>query len=77
MSYCPECDRRDYERYGFVLEDGQSYFTTIKEVRPCCPVKVKLISHNSGQIVVDYQGTQYTKTYKDFMTSSWRDFESY
>lgn len=77
MVRCPECDARDYARYGFTLVDGEYYYTKIEEVRKCCPIKVKLISHNSGQIQVDYNGTAYTKSYKDFMTSSWRDFDSY
>ena len=77
MVRCPECDARDYARYGFTLVDGEYYYTKIEEVRKCCPIKVKLRSHNSGQIQVDYNGTTYIKSYKDFMTSSWRDFDSY
>ena len=50
MVRCPECDARDYARYGFTLVDGEYYYTKIEEVRKCCPIKVKLISHNSGQI---------------------------
>ena len=77
MIRCPECEARDYARYGFTLVDGAYYYTKIEEIRKCCPIKVQLISHNSGQIKVDYNGTTYTKSYKDFMSTSWRDFDSY
>ena len=32
MVRCPECDARDYARYGFTLVDGEYYYTKIEEV---------------------------------------------
>ncbi len=80
MSYCPECERlnrSDYERYGFVLSDNCYYWTIIKEVKTCCPVKVKLEKHTATDVIVSYGDKQYTKKRGDFMKSSWRDIDSY
>lgn len=77
MRPCPACDKRDFDKYGFVLEDGQYYMTTDKTIKSCCAVKVKLISHSNATIVYEYEGKTYSKTYKDFMISSWRDYDSF
>lgn len=74
---CPACDRRDYDKYGFILQDGSNYYTQDKTIRTCCAVKVKLLSHDSGIIRYEYNGKEYTRPYKEFMTSSWRDYDSF
>ena len=77
---CPECERRqrsDYERFGFNIHDGVYYWTKIPEVRTCCPIKVKMESHDATSVTVSYNGTYYTKNRDDFMKSSWRDIDAY
>ena len=70
---CPNC-QNDKAKYGFTLEDGGKYMTMVKEIKTCCAVKVKLISHSASEVtfVAEDNNKTYTKTRKDFMTSSWR-----
>lgn len=70
---CPNC-RNDKAVYGFTLEDGKFYMTMVKEIKICCAVKVKLISHTASEVTFEAVENHkiYTKTRKDFMTSSWR-----
>lgn len=75
--YCPECEYREKMEYGFNLVDGVNYYTMLKEIKSCCAIKVTLISHRADHIVFEYNGKQYEKSYKDFMTSSWRDYDSF
>lgn len=74
---CPNC-RNDRAVYGFTLEDGGIYMTKVKEVKVCCAVKVRLISHTASEVTFEVEGKDgvYKKTRKDFMTSSWRDHSS-
>lgn len=74
---CPACDKRDLDKYGFILEDGSYYYTQDKNIKNCCAVKVQLISHDSATCKYTYQNKEYSKSYKDFMTSSWRDYDSF
>lgn len=77
MRPCPACDKRDLDKYGFILEDGGYYYTQDKTIKNCCAVRVQLVSHDSGIITYTYKDQTYTKPYKEFMQSSWRDYDSF
>lgn len=70
---CPNC-QNDKAKYGFILERDGIYMTMVKEIKTCCAVKVKLIDYNASEVtfVAEDNNKTYTKTRKDFMTSSWR-----
>ena len=82
--FCPECEKRnirEFDKYGFnIVKDGK-YWTLVKEVKSCCPIKVKVIDAMSNKvsfIVVDDSSKKvYTKDRIDFLTSSWRDYDAY
>lgn len=71
---CPNC-RNDRAVYGFTLENGKIYMTKVKEIKTCCAVKVKLISHTASEVTFEAEENHkiYTKTRTDFMKSSWQD----
>lgn len=73
---CPNC-HKDKIKYGFILEKGGTYMTMVKDIKTCCAVKVKLIDFNASEVkfIAEDNNKEYTKTRKDFMTSSWRVFE--
>lgn len=78
--YCPECEKRnksDYNKYGFNIVKDAKYWTIIKEVKTCCPVKVTLVDYNSTNVILEIDGKQYTKQRDEFMKTSWRDYEAY
>lgn len=81
MHPCPHCPQKpnqsDLQRYGFTLYNGAQYWTIIKEIKACCPIKVTLVDHTNSIVTVAVNGHQYTKTRKEFMESSWRDIDSY
>lgn len=77
---CPECEYKnyqDYSKYGFTLHTGYNYWTKIEEVKKCCAIKVQLVSYDSMNVIVEYNGTNYTLNRNNFMKSSWRDIDSY
>lgn len=77
---CPNCEkinRSDFEKYGFNLHDGAYYWTIISEIRSCCPIKVKLESHDALTVTVVIEDKKFTKSRSEFMKSSWRDIEAY
>jgi len=60
------------EKYGFVPVVGGKYYTGTGKA--CCPVKVTITKILANEIQYkDAAGTVHSKTYHDFMTSSWRD----
>lgn len=81
MPYCPECERRrntyEYDRYGFNIVVGGTYWSLIKEYKACCPVKVTLVEAIGNDVIVEIDGKRFTKTREDFFKSSWRDYEAY
>lgn len=75
--HCPKNNQTDLQKYGFTLYTGGKYWTIIKEIKSCCPIKVILVDHNVNTVTVEVDGKQFTKTRKEFMESSWRDIDSY
>ena len=77
---CPECEKRnmrELEKYGFNIVIGGKYWTVLKEVKPCCPVKVIIKETAGNKVTVEYNGKQYTKTREEFFKSSWREYDAY
>ena len=70
---CPNC-YGDLKRYGFTLEVGGVYMTMVKDIKTCCAVKVKLLSYTASEVkfIAEENHKEYTKSRKDFMTSSWQ-----
>ena len=70
---CPNC-YGDLKRYGFTLEVDGVYMTMVKEIKTCCAVKVKVTKFNTTEVtfIAEDNDKTYTKSRKDFMTSSWR-----
>lgn len=69
---CPECRSKNIEKYGFEPIVGERYFTATKSA--CCPVKVTITKITTTDIYyVDKNGTENSKSYHEFMTSSWKD----
>lgn len=69
---CPNCTSKSLEKYGFVPIVGGKYYTGTGKA--CCPVKVTITKILANEIQYkDAAGTVHSKTYHDFMTSSWRD----
>lgn len=69
---CPNCTPKSLEKYGFVPIVGGKYYTGTGKA--CCPVKVTITKILANEIQYkDAAGTVHSKTYHDFMTSSWRD----
>lgn len=69
---CPNCTPKSLEKYGFVPVVGGKYYTGTGKA--CCPVKVTITKILANEIQYkDAAGTVHSKTYHDFMTSSWRD----
>lgn len=81
MHPCPHCpkpnNQTDLQKYGFTLYTGAKYWTIIKEIKACCPIKVELVDHNSATVTVEVNGKQFSKSRKEFMETSWRDIDSY
>ncbi len=80
IPHCPECEKRhlrEYEKYGFNIIVGGKYWTIIKEVKACCPIKVNVVNAAGNTVTVEYNGKQYTKGREDFLKSSWRDYDAY
>lgn len=75
--YCPKHEQSDLYRYGFTLCNGAIYWTIIKEIKTCCPIKVTLIDHTTSNVTVEVNGQRFTKAKKEFMETSWRDIDSY
>lgn len=70
--HCPNCTPKSLEKYGFVPVVGGKYYTGTGKA--CCPVKVTITKILANEIQYkDAAGTVHSKTYHDFMTSSWRD----
>lgn len=70
--HCPNCTPKSLEKYGFVPVVGCKYYTGTGKA--CCPVKVTITKILANEIQYkDAAGTVHSKTYHDFMTSSWRD----
>lgn len=70
--HCPNCAPKSLEKYGFVPVVGGKYYTGTGKA--CCPVKVTITKILANEIQYkDAAGTVHSKTYHDFMTSSWRD----
>lgn len=68
----PNCKSKSLEKYGFVPVVGGKYYTGTGKA--CCPVKVTITKILANEIQYkDAAGTVHSKTYHDFMTSSWRD----
>lgn len=69
---CPNCTSKSLEKYGFVPVVGGKYYTGTGKA--CCPVKVTITKILANEIQYkDAAGTVHSKTYHDFMTSSWRN----
>lgn len=69
---CPNCTSKSLEKYGFVPIVGGKYYTG--SGKACCPVKVTITKILANEIQYkDAAGTIHSKTFHDFMTSSWRD----
>lgn len=69
---CPNCTPKSLEKYGFVPIVGGKYYTGTGKA--CCPVKVTITKILANEIQYkDAAGTVHSKTYHDFMTSSWRN----
>lgn len=69
---CRNCTPKSLEKYGFVPVVGGKYYTGTGKA--CCPVKVTITKILANEIQYkDAAGTVHSKTYHDFMTSSWRD----
>lgn len=69
---CSNCTPKSLEKYGFVPVVGGKYYTGTGKA--CCPVKVTITKILANEIQYkDAAGTVHSKTYHDFMTSSWRD----
>lgn len=69
---CPNCTPKSLEKYGFVPIVGGKYYTGTGKA--CCPVKVTITKILANEIQYkDAAGTVHSKTYHEFMTSSWRD----
>lgn len=69
---CPECRSKNVEKYGFEPIVGERYYTATKSA--CCPVKVTVTKITATDIYyVDKDGTPNSKTFHEFMTSSWKD----
>lgn len=69
---CPNCTPKSLEKYGFVPIVGGKYYTGTGNA--CCPVKVTITKILANEIQYkDAAGTVHSKTYHEFMTSSWRD----
>lgn len=77
---CPICQESAIKaRYGFDLVKNEVYYTTVPEVKKCCPIKVKVLSFDRKEVVfkpIDKE-TQYSKSFVEFMESSWRVYTSY
>jgi hypothetical protein len=70
--HCQNCAPKSLEKYGFVPVVGGKYYTGTGKA--CCPVKVTITKILANEIqYTDAAGTVHSKTYHDFMTSSWRD----
>lgn len=70
--HCQNCAPKSLEKYGFVPVVGGKYYTGTGKA--CCPVKVTITKILANEIQYkDAAGTVHSKTYHDFMTSSWRD----
>ena len=77
---CPECEKRnmrEFDRYGFTIEVGGRYWTHIKEIKACCPIKVIIKETVGNNVIVEYNGKQYTRTREEFLKSSWREYDAY
>ncbi len=69
---CPNCRPKDLDRYGFVPVVGGKYYTG--SGKACCPTKVTITKILANEIKFkDAAGVEHSKTYHEFMTSSWRD----
>lgn len=73
---CPECEA-EKAVYGFVLKKNCEYMTKLKEIRTCCPVKVKVIDFDSLTVKMTYRDKEFIMPKKQFMTTSWRVYDSY
>lgn len=77
---CPECEKRnirEFDKYGFNIVVGGKYWTHIKEVKACCPVKVTVVNAIGNNVIVEHNGKQFTKTREEFFKSSWREYDAY
>ena len=70
---CPNC-QHDKQKYGFILEKDGVYMTMVKDIKTCCAVKVKLTNYTASEVkfIAEENHKEYTKSRKDFMTSSWQ-----
>lgn len=69
---CVNCRPKDLDQYGFVPVVGGKYYTG--SGKACCPVKVTITKILANEIrYKDAANVEHSKTYHDFMTSSWRD----
>lgn len=70
---CPNC-QHDKQKYGFSLEKEGIYMTMVKDIKTCCAVKVKLLNYTASEVkfIAEENHKEYTKSRKDFMTSSWQ-----
>jgi hypothetical protein len=78
--YCPECEKRnlrEYEKYGFNIVTGAKYWTHIKEIKECCPVKVTVTEAVGNMVTMEINGKKFTKTREEFYKSSWREYDAY
>lgn len=73
---CPECEAQR-AIYGFVLEVGGTYMTKVPEIKACCPVEVEVTYISSLKVEFTYKGKEYSMGKKDFLSSSWRKYESF
>lgn len=73
---CPECEAQRAV-YGFTLQKNGVYMTKVPEVKACCPVKVQVTDFDSLKVYFSYANKQYIMPKKQFMSTSWRVYDSY
>lgn len=73
---CPVCEA-ERAVYGFYLEVNGTYMTKVPEVKACCPVKVKVTQFDSLKVHFTHNNTEYEMPKKQFMSTSWRVYDSY
>lgn len=78
---CINCNNKraisDKQRYGFELEVGATYMTIVEDIKSCCPIKVVVTSFDGGTVSFSVNEKSYTWGKKQFMSSSWRAWESF
>lgn len=73
---CPECEAQRAV-YGFTLQKGGIYMSKVPEIKACCAVKVQVTDFDSLKVYFTNNGKAYEMPKKQFMSSSWRVYDSY